>query len=693
MPEFSTACPRNCYSTCSFKVHVENGVVVNIDPHPDNKATPEGICLKGLSYVERTNSKERILFPLRKNSKCEFDIISWDQALIEIASKLNFLKKEFGPHSILFYAASGMSGLTNEFSSKFWELFGGATTMYGNLCWPAGLEAIRLTIGEIKHNAPWDIEHAKLIILWGKNPAETNIQQMIFIEKSQANGAKLIVIDPRRTQSSERADLLIQPKPGTDAALALGIANMLISENLIDKSFIEQYVLGFDEFKKGIKKYTPELTSKITDVPVEFIKELAYDIGHTKPMTLAPGYGMQRFVNGGQTIRSLLSLNVLTGNIGSPGACFHYADLQSYVFDKIKEPLSYYPEISPNTLFRRKISMAKLGEEMLNISDPELKMIWVERGNPITQTPDTNTDLKAFRNLKFRVVIDQFLTDTAKEADIILPAKNMFEQTDIISSYWNPYVQLKPKVVEVAGEVKPETEIYYLLAEKLGYTKEQIEKFIPPPGNENVEKQLQERLKKFPQLSWGDLKKGPAIAPGHEEIAYSEKVFKTPSGKIELYSNEAEEKWGVDKLPTYEEPFRNEDSKYPLKLLSPNTKNRIHSQFGNLEVIKQFAPEPYAVISIKDANERGIKHGEKIRIFNDRGELTTKAKINFSLKKGCVVYYNGWWLQEGGTPNLLSKGRETDMGYGTAFHDCLVDISPLLIYPQKGEKMKGGRNE
>ena len=677
MPVFSTACPRNCYSTCSFNVHVENGKVVNIDPHPDNKATPEGICLKGLSYVERANSKDRILFPLKKNSNGEFERISWGYALQEISSKLNQLISEFGPHSILFYAASGMSGLTNEFSSKFWELIGGATTMYGNLCWPAGLEAVRLTLGEIKHNAPWDIEKAKLIILWGKNPAETNIQQMIFIEKAQANGAKLILIDPRRTQSSERADLLIQPKPGTDAALALGIANMLISENWINKSFIEQFVLGFDEFKESIKKYTPELTSKITAIPVEFITELAFDIGHIKPMTLAPGYGMQRFVNGGQTIRSLLSLNILTGNIGESGACFHYADLQSYVFDKTKEPLSYYPEINSNPVFRRKISMAKLGEDMLSISNPELKMIWVERGNPVTQNPDTNTVLKAFRKLEFRVVVDQFLTDTAKEADIILPAKNMFEQSDIIGSYWNPYVQLKPKVTEPQGEVKPETEIYYLLAQKMGFPKEEIEKFLPLPGNEHIENQLKEKLKQYPQLSWEDLKKGPAIAPGHEEIAYRDKVFKTASGKIELYSNEAEKNWGVNKLPTYEEPFRDEDSIFSLKLLSPNTKNRIHSQFGNLEVIKQFAPVPYAVISIKDANERGIKDGDKIRIFNNRGELNTIAKVNFSIKKGCVVYFNGWWLQEGGTPNLLSKGRETDMGYGTAFHDCLVEVEKM----------------
>jgi len=321
--------------------------------------------------------------------------------------------------------------------------------------------------------------------------------------------------------------------------------------------------------------------------------------------------------------------------------------------------------------------MAKLGEDMLKTKDPELKMIWVERGNPVTQNPDTNKVLKAFKKLEYSVVVEQFMTDTAKEADIILPAKNMFEQTDIIGSYWNPYVQLKPKVLEAEGEVKTEPEIYYLLAQKLGYSEQEILKYLPRPGNENIEKKLKEKIKQYPELDWGKLKKEPSIAPGNEEIAFNDMQFNTPSGKIEMYSKTAMEKWGVYPLPTYE-PIVNEETrnkeKYPLQLLSPNTKNRIHSQFGNLEVIKQFEGEPFAVIGTEDAKKRGINEGDRIRIFNDRGELTTKAKLNFSIKKGCIVYYNGWWLQEGGTPNLLSKGRETDMGYGTAFHDCLVEV-------------------
>ncbi len=550
MKIYNTACPRNCYSTCSFKVGVENNKVISIEPQPLNRATPEGICLKGLSYLERTHSKDRILHPL-KTVGDKFEIISWEEALSTIASKIQYFKKEFGNHSMLFYAASGMAGLLNEVSSDFWRMIGGATTVYGNLCWPAGLEATRLTLGGNKHNVAWDIENAKLIILWGKNPAETNIQQMIPIEKAQEKGAKLVVIDPRRTDSSERADLLLQPIPGTDGILALVIAKLLIKNNQIDSGFIESYVLGFNEFKESLKDINIESASKECGIPVYLIEKLAKLIALTKPMTIVPGYGMQRFSNGGQTTRCLLALNIITGNIGKPGATFHYADIQGDIFSSVKEPMSFFPPEKPDGVFRREISTAKLGEDMLRLSNPELKMACVERGNPLTQNPDSNKVKEAFGKLDFVVVVEQFMTDTALEADIVLPAKSMFEQSDIISSYWNPYIQFKPKVIEAVGEVKPETEIYYLLAQKLGFKQDEIEKYIPLSDDKSIQEWLTDKLEPFPELSLDKLREGPCLAPGLQEIAFSDFKFSTPSGKIELLSEYAKEKWGVSNLPSY----------------------------------------------------------------------------------------------------------------------------------------------
>lgn len=673
----TTACPRNCYSTCTFKVHVKDNKVVNIDPHSGNRATPEGICLKGLAYVERANSPDRILKPLVKNRTTgKFEEADWDTVFELLSEKIEYFQSNYGTHSILFYAASGMSGMVNGFSRNFWKMTGGATTMYGNLCWPAGLEATRLTIGDNKHNAPWDLEHARLIILWGKNSAETNIQEVIPIEKAVEKGATVVAIDPRRTQTAEKASLLIQPRPGTDGALALALAKIIIKNQQHDQEFIDKYVIGFQQFADSLKKYSLSDLANITGVDESFIIQLADLMGSIKPMTIIPGYGMQRFTNGGQTIRCILALSIITGNIGKQGACWHYANLQSYVFDDVKEPMSYYPPEKPDGIFRRSISMAKLGEDMLAASDPELKMIWVERGNPVAQNPDTNTVLKALRKLEFRVVVDQFMTDTAMEADVVLPAKNMFEQSDIIGSYWNPYVQLKPKVVEPAGEVKPETEIYYGLAKKMGFSEELILEYLPKPDNESIEQFLKEQIKRFPELDYEKLKEGPMLANSYEELAFSDMKFSTPSGKIELYSEAAVKKWGVDPLPTYVPTVENDQNsvKYPLHFLSPNTKNRIHSQFNNLKVIQLFGSKPFVEIHPEDAFARKISDGEMVKVFNDNGYFELEARFNYSIRRKCVAISNGWWIQQGGSTNFLSKGRETDMGHGTAFHDTMVEI-------------------
>ena len=240
----------------------------------------------------------------------------------------------------------------------------------------------------------------------------------------------------------------------------------LIDKDLIDHEFIAKNVKGFAELKKSLH-ILPADAETITGIPADSIIELAEIIGKNGPLTILPGYGLQRHQNGGQTIRSVLLLSVLTGNIGKSGAGFNYANLQSYIYDDLKEPLSYYPDYENDMPFRRTISMAKLGEDMLNSCHPELKAAWIERGNPVLQSPDTGNVKKAFSNLSFKVVVEQFMTDTAAMADIILPAKNMFEQADIIGSYWSPYIQYKPKVLESPGETLPESEIYFHLAKKL----------------------------------------------------------------------------------------------------------------------------------------------------------------------------------------------------------------------------------
>jgi anaerobic selenocysteine-containing dehydrogenase len=366
-------------------------------------------------------------------------------------------------------------------------------------------------------------------------------------------------------------------------------------------------------------------------------------------------------------------LSVLTGNIGKTGAGFNFANLQSYIYDDLKEPLSYFPGGAADSPFRRSISMAKLGTDMLRTKNPELKAVWIERGNPLSQSPDTNTVKEAFRKLSFKVVVDQFMTDTASIADIILPAKDMFEQSDIIGSYWNPYIQFKPKVVNSPGEVLPESELYFHLAKKLGL--EVSSDLIPEPGNDNIEKWLEKRIRGYSEITLNQLKEAPAIAPGLQEIAWEDKKFDTPSGKIEIYSSEISEKWACSPLPEFSQiDYSPEESKFPLVLMTPNTGSRIHSQFGNLKIIKQMAGETFIKISVYDALSRKISGGQRLRVFNYNGEMYGIAEVSNRISPGIVVFPNGIWISEDGGVNRMTSGRETDIGFGAAFHDNRVEI-------------------
>jgi len=278
--------------------------------------------------------------------------------------------------------------------------------------------------------------------------------------------------------------------------------------------------------------------------------------------------------------------------------------------------------------------------------------------------------------LKFKVVIDQFMTDTASLADIILPAKDMFEQSDIIGSYWSPYVQFKPKVIESPGEVMPESEIYFNLAQKMNL---KISKeLIPEPGNENIELWLGKRISSYSGITISKLKESPVLDPGIQMIAYQDMKFETPSGKIEIYSQEAKTKWGICPLPDYSRLIPSPEEKiFPFEILTPNTGSRIHSQFGNLKIIRETNPEPVIKISPADAKSRGINSGQKIRIYNNNGELISKVSISNRVPPGIVVMPNGIWLNEGGGVNHLISAQETDIGYGAAFHDNRVEIENL----------------
>jgi anaerobic selenocysteine-containing dehydrogenase len=670
MPVFTTACPRNCYSTCALRVTVEDNRITAIDASPENRATPGGPCLKGLSYAERVHGPDRLRHPLRRQSNGGFRPISWDEALDTLAEQLSAVKSRYGPQAVMHYAGSGTKGLLNGVSLAFWRLFGGCTTTYGDLCWPAGLEATRLTLGDNVHNAPWDLANAKLILLWGRNAAETNLHQMAFVQEALDRGASLVVIDPRRTETAERATLLVQPRPGTDGALALALAHELFRNGWVDEAFLDAHAIGWEAYRERVAAWTPERAAEITGVDPGTLRGLAHRVGTLFPMTLVPGFGMQRYTNSGQTMRALLALCVLTGNLGRPGAGWQYANLQTDIFGSLRDPLDSYPPEQPDGVVRVSLSTARLGPDMLAQRDPPLKFAWVERGNPIPQNPQTQTVLQAFRALDFRVVVDERMTDTAREADLVLPSKSLFEQTDVIGAYWHPYLQLRRKVLAPPGEVRPETEIFWQLARRLG-----LDPAPNLPAPDETEAWLGARL--APQgLSLASFDAGPVLSPAFQEVAWEDLRFPTPSGRIELFSEEARSRWGVDPLPDYTPPMEMPGGATPLQLLTPNTKNGIHSQFLHLKALREIEPGPVLVLNPEDAEARGLAEGRMARVFNARGELRLPVRVDFGLRKGCVCVVNGWGLAEGAV-NLLSAARETDMGHGAAFHDNAVEVAAL----------------
>lgn len=657
-----TSCPRNCYSTCSLLVTVEDSRIVKVEGDPLQFTTREP-CLKGLSYVEQVYSKERLLYPVirrgRKGSG-DWERINWSDAINLIAEKLQQIKQQTGPEAVLYYTGSGSSGFLNQLAHAFWYQFGGFTGSYGSLCWSAGLEATRLVYGNNHHSDPQDIANSKMIIVWGKNPSYTNIQETRWILDAFQSGAKLVVIDPFKNPLGEIADLFLQPRPGTDGLLALAIISQLIESKSYDQMFVNRFCSGFGELVDEVHKYNLEWVQHETGIKKEQIHTLVELLKTIKPAKIISGYGLQRYTNGGETIRAIALIPAITGNIGIEGSGWNYANLQSK-FD-LHLPLPPRPKN-----VRLAIPMGRLASALHEITDPKLRMGWIEYGNPLVSNPNVNKLRAGLDKLEFLVVVDQFITDTAQMADLVLPAKSMFEQTDIVTSYWHNYIQIREKIIEPYAGIKPETWIYRQLLAKMGYD----QSWIP----EDTEGLLDRQLKNF-GFGLQELRERPIYASWAKPIAFSDYNFPTPSGKIELASELAEERWGLAKVPRYRPPVETKgtDDRFPLQLVTIHSKTRIHSQFRDNIWLKEVSQGPVLKMNFDDAILRGLKNGDKIMVFNERGNVRAQVEICWGTKPGVVLMEEGWWNQEGGSVDNLSLDRLTDIGYGTAYHDCLVEV-------------------
>ncbi|MFC4321704.1 molybdopterin-dependent oxidoreductase [Litchfieldia salsa] len=666
MGVYKSACPLNCWDNCGFQVEVENGKVKKIDGDPEHPITQGKICGRGRMLEARTNSDQRLLYPLKKVDG-KFHRITWEQALIEIADKMVETKTHYGSTSVLHSHDYSNSGLLKNLDKRFFNLFGGVTELTGSICWGSGIEAQKWDFGNALSHSPDDLDNSRNIVIWGRNVARTNMHLFQRLSTAKKNGAKIIVIDPLFNATAKIANSYISVKPGMDGILAIGIMKEMIRLNLQNHQFIEQYTHGYSDLLDLLNTITINEVEAQTDVPRETITQLA-KIYSNGPTTTLLGLGMQRYVNGGNTIRLIDALIAISGNIGIPGGGANYASLQvgqSFDIDKLALP--------DRKLESRSFTMMQQAEGILESINPKIKMIFVTCGNPLTQVPNTNLVKKAFQSVETVVVIEQFMTDTAELADYVLPTATAFEEEDVYySSMYHHYVNYGPKIVSSPGEVQSDLWIWTELAKRLGfgeefnYTREEwIEMGLGDLKDKNINLEALRRHNHMPL---------PV-----DDIPWSDFRFSTPTGKYEFTSNVAESKGYDGRLKVLypeESSVNNRElsEKFPYTLLSIHPMRSNHSQ--NYHLIDQL--QTIRVEVSKDiAEEIGLHEDDWVRVFNDRGELKGQIRILKQAHSKTVNIDEGQWSRYGGSVNLLTPNRVSDNGQGSTLYDCLVNIEKV----------------
>jgi anaerobic selenocysteine-containing dehydrogenase len=658
-----SACPLNCWDSCGFQVTVENDKVIKVEGDPTHPITKGKICGRGRMLETRTNSPERILYPLKKVNG-EFKQISWNQALDEIAFLLKEIKEEYGSTAVLHSHDYANNGILKNLDQRFFNAYGGVTELYGSLCWGAGIEAQKWDFGDAYAHEPEDVLKSKNIVIWGRNVARTNMHFYEKLLEAKKKGAKIYVIDPLFNATAKIADEYISVKPGMDGLLAAGIIKEILHLGLEDRAFIKHYSYGFEELEKLIEDISLEKISEMTEVPIERIQLLA-KVFADKPTSTFMGLGLQRYKNGGNTIRLIDALAAVSGNIGIPGGGANYANLQvGQSFDIPNLTLSSRKEK------HRQFSIMKQAEEVLSATDPEIKMIVVTCGNPLTQVPDSSIVEKAFSSVSKLVVIEQFMTDTARLADYILPTTTSFEEEDLYySSMYHHYVNYGPKLVSAPGEAKSDLWIWTQLAVRLGFGED-----FQFTRDQWLEMSLQSLSKKG--MSLDKLKENHNAELPVKRVPWDDFQFKTPSGKYEFTAiNKGAP--GQLKLAVPEESKWNNPvlaEKFPYNLLTIHPLRSNHSQHYHL-----FPKAPQLKIEVAEniADKHHLKDGDLVRVWNDRGEVKGYLSILPKAHPNTINIDEGIWRRFGGSVNNLTSSGESDNGLGSTLYDCLVNLEKI----------------
>ena len=660
-----TACPLDCWDSCTLLVEVVDGRAVSVRGDPDHPVTRGFACPKAQRQLERLDSPKRLLRPLIRPARgADFQQASWDAALDLVAGRLLEVRERDGPLAVLNNHDSGSMGLLKNLEHRFWNLFGGVTLPVGSLCWAAGIAAQKYDFGAVLGHDPADTVNSRLIILWGRNPVYTNTHLVPFIREARARGAEVVLIDPVRTASASLADHHIAPRPATDGALALSMASVIIAEGLLDKDFVVTRTSGFEEFAGLAAEYPPERAAHICDVPAETIRDLARRYARIRPASIHVGYGMQRYANGGAAVRAIDALGALTGNIGRPGGGVNYANRASS---------AAFPDLAAadRARARRGFVRANLAAEILAAKEPPVRVFFATRSNPVAQLPNTSLVLRAMEIIDFKVVVDLTMTDTAALADVVLPCTTPFEEEDVYFCSWHNYITYGTSAVEPIGEARSDLAIYSALAERLGFgdefrrsAREWIEVYFARLAEAGIR----------PSDVRGKFFRNPFAV----DVPWADGHFRTPSGRFEFRSEKAAAD-GHDPLPCFREPAEAVPRaspatvEFPLRLITPRHRETLHSQFyervtggRGLEV----------EVSTAFARRRGLSAGQGVRLVSPRGEVRARVRPRDDLRDDVALVYAGGSLRASEAINFLTADRETDLGHGAAYYDCLCDVRP-----------------
>jgi anaerobic selenocysteine-containing dehydrogenase len=663
-------------------VTVENGRAVRMAGDKEHPVTQGFLCTKVAKYLERTYHEDRLLFPqirVGAKGKGKFRRATWDEALDLIAARLRAAADEHGPESILPYSYAGTMGLIQgeSMDRRFFHLLG-ASKLDRTICATAGAEALNVTYGTRMGTDPEDVGKAKLVILWGTNTLTANPHLWPFVRQAKANGATTICIDPLRTRTAAACDEHIPIRPGTDAALALAIMHVLFRDGHADLDYLREMTNGWEALRDRVMSdYAPSRVADICRLPVETIESLATRYGTTRPTFIRLNYGLQRHAGGGSAVRAISILPAVTGAWNDVGGGALLST--SGTFSKLDLASLHRLDLSPAGT--RTINMSRLGEALTRTDDPPVKAIVVYNSNPGAIAPDRENVLAGLRREDlFTVVLEHFQTDTADYADVLLPATTQLEHDDLHKAYGHVYVMFNRRAIEPLGESLPNSEIFRRIAARMGLDH--------PALRESDEEMMRGTLRNMP-FTFDELREQSYIRldVGKPHLPYRQgERVPTPSGKIDIASDIAVEKYGVDLIPEYVAPYESEErnpelvQRFPLALISPPAHEFLNSTFVNVASLRRSAGRPTLEIHADDASKRGIAAGSRVSIFNDRGAFTAEAVITDRVRPGVVSSPSVWWAKltaDRTNANHTTSQAVTDIGGGATFYDNQVEVAPV----------------